>query len=200
MSQSPASLKQATRILEQIWLRDSTLGDGLNWRSMGDDAFRAEAVSQLAFAIRYGWSTVPLRPLQYFAIDYAHKRLPDGLTTGVGLIGDTDAPGQYILLKQAIRSPDRDTRGVVIGALGRMCSKSTHEFLQTLAGENGGFDEEGRKRAAAHLEHRTTNHAKTQTVVCAYASADAEAKRRRDLANATVSLDSICESSDDPRP
>lgn len=127
---------------------------------LGDESFRAEVASHLASAIRFGRSTLPLQPLQAFATDYAHKHLSDGVTTGIGLIGETDASSQFFLLKKAIKSPDRDARGVVIGALGRMCSKNSLEFLQALAGENGGLNVEDRQRAAAWLKRRTTEMGK----------------------------------------
>jgi hypothetical protein len=127
---------------------------------LGDEDFRAEVASQLAKAIRIGWSTLPLQPLQSFAADYAHKHLSDGVTTGIGLIGDTDASSQLFLLKKVIKSPDRNTRVVVIGALGTMCSNSSLVFLQALTRESGGLDAEDRERAAAWLKRRTTEMGK----------------------------------------
>lgn len=178
MSQSAATHKQATRILEQLWLRDSTLGDGLNWKLLGHEDFRAEVVSQLAQAIRIGRSTLPLQPLQTFAADYAHETLPEGVTTGIGLIGDTDASSQLFLLKKAIESPDRDTRGMVLGALGSMCSKSSLEFLQTLATENSGLNAEDKKRATAWLERRTTQMGKHW---CAHTSVPPQKQKKGEI-------------------
>lgn len=178
MSQSEATHNQATRILEQLWLRDSTLGDGLNWRLLGDEDFQAEVVSQLAQAIRIGWSTLPLQPLQDFATDYAQKYRSDGVTNGLGLIGDTDASSQFFLLKEAIKSPDRNTRGVVLGALGSMCSKNSLEFLRTLAGEKGGLNADDRKRAAAWLERRTTQMGKNW---CAHNSVPPQKQKKGEV-------------------
>jgi hypothetical protein len=156
MSQSPDTAMKALQILEKLWLLDSSLGVGLNWKSLSNEGARAHVVMQLAPAIRNRQSTIPLQRLQVFASAYARWYLKDGTTLGIGLIGDTDAPGQFLLLKRVVESPDRNARRVAIAALGDMCSKNTKLLLEKLATDKGGLDAEDRKRAVAHLKRRTT--------------------------------------------
>jgi len=167
MSQAEETLPRAVRILEQLWLSDSTLGDGLNWKLLGREDARAHVVMQLALAIRDGQSNIPIQPLQNFATSYAQKYMPDGVTYGLALIGYTDAPGQLPLLSKAVQSSDRMARRSAISALGSMCSADTKLFLAKLASDLGGLDAEDRKRAAAHLKRRES---KKGALWCAHAA------------------------------
>ena len=78
------------------------------------------------------------------------------MTFGIGLIGDTDAPGQFLLLKRVVESSDRNARRVALAALADMCSKNTLLLLEKLATDKGGLDAEDSDRAVAHLKRRTS--------------------------------------------
>lgn len=129
MDSSDPQARQATiTVLERLWSRDKSLGDGLPWNTLYSDNFEAFVVERLAPAIRDAESDVALSDLQAFVIRY--KSTPSSKDYPIALIGITDTPGQVQFLADVIRQSDGGRRRAAILALGTMCEDAATDLLR----------------------------------------------------------------------
>jgi hypothetical protein len=150
----PAQAKATVRVLEKLWVRDTTLGEGLRWSDLNDEHFRSFVVFALALAVREGKSSVPVAPLQEFAVDYARKYSTTGITHGIDLIGRTDAPGQLPYLTVLASGPDREKRRMAIYAMGLMCEPTVGEYLEKLSMKPKALPKEDAELAGLRKRYR----------------------------------------------
>jgi hypothetical protein len=153
-SQNADQRALALAILEKVWKKDRSLGDGLPWDALADDDFEAFVVERLAPAVRDGLSDVPLSDLQQFAIRY--RSTPSGREYAIVLIGLTDAPGQTAFLAEMVRKNLEGGRVPAMLALGTMCDRTAIGVLHEVT-ESRRFSEEEKKVARAAIEERRSS-------------------------------------------
>jgi hypothetical protein len=153
-SQNVDQQRLAVRILEKVWRKDRSLGEGLPWKALSDDDFEAFVVELLAPAVRDAMSDVPLKELQQFAIRY--RLLPSGREHAIVLIGLTDAPGQMKVLASIVRDTVAGRRRAAMLALGTMCDSAAKKILNDVV-MSADFSSDDKKVAQAALDERQSN-------------------------------------------
>jgi hypothetical protein len=144
----------AVRVLERVWRKDPSLGEGLPWDALSEDDFEAFVVELLAPVVRDGLSDVPLEELQRFATRYRSK--PSGKDYAIVLIGLTDAPGQTEFLADIVRKDRAGKRRTAILALGTMCESAATKILNNVVTSES-FSEDDKKVASIAVDDRQSS-------------------------------------------
>lgn len=120
-------------VLERLWSRDRTMGQGLPWEKLEDLNFRAVLARHMAQQVRVGRSRLPLRDMQELAIKLSRRDLADGGYEGILLIGLTHTPGQVGFLREVLTaSSDPGQRTAAISSLGMVCDAEAAAALTAL--------------------------------------------------------------------
>lgn len=144
----------SAKILEKVWKKDESLGDGLPWPALSEPNFRAFVVEQLAPVVRDGGSSVPLSQLQQFAIQY--REAAEGRQYAVVLIGVTDAPGQTPLLRELVKNNPEGQRRTALLALATRCERASEKILKDALADATLSDDDKTVAKVALEERRST--------------------------------------------